>query len=279
MPKSLSTAEVARYAERGYHFPVPVLSAAEAADCRRRYEAYEAATGGETGRRRGTRQKLHLLLTWMNDLVRHPRILDAVEDLLGPDILVWDSSYFVKEPQDPGFVSWHQDANYWGLDKPEVLTAWVAFTPATLENGCMRVMPGSQAGPALPHVDTFAPANLLSRGQEIAVEVDEARAVDMPLAAGEASLHHVLIAHASPPNRSNDRRIGLAIRYMTPRVRQVAGASDSAMLVRGQDRLGHFEHEPPPAADLHPDAVALHRRVTEARREILYKDAASRPVG
>ena len=109
--------------------------------------------------------------------MRHPTILDAVEDVLGPNLLVWSTSFFIKEARDPAYVSWHQDATYWGLSAPDVLTAWVAFTDATVENGAMRMVPGSHAE-QLEHRDTFAPHNLLSRGQEIAVEVDEARGVD-----------------------------------------------------------------------------------------------------
>src|SRR4029453_15391031 len=159
------------------------------------------------------RIKPHLLFTWLAELVRHPSVLDAVEDVLGPDILCWNTSFFTKEARSPGFVSWHQDATYWGLSEPDVVTAWVAFTESTPANGNMRVIPGSHRAP-VPHVDTFHPDNLLSRGQEIAVEVDESRAVDIVLAPGEMSLHHVLMVHGSGANLSGDRRIGFAIRYI-----------------------------------------------------------------
>jgi len=159
----------------GFHFPVPVLTPAEARGLRRRLEAVEAEHGGAL--RGEIRHKPHLLFTWLAELVRHPTILDAVEDVLGPNLLVWSTSFFIKEARDPAYVSWHQDATYWGLSAPDVLTAWVAFTDATVENGAMRMVPGSHAE-QLEHRDTFAPHNLLSRGQEIAVEVDEARGVD-----------------------------------------------------------------------------------------------------
>lgn len=269
MSKILTDREIRAYRDNGYHFPVRVMSPAEATRYRARLEAFEASQGGHIRGRR--RQKLYLLLTWVDELVRHPRILDAVEDILGPDLLCWQTAFFIKEPDRKGFVSWHQDSTYWGLSAPDVCTAWLALSPATLESGAMKVAPGTHKLSQLPHEDTFDPDNLLTRGQELKVEVDPARAVDMVLDAGEISLHHVMLAHASEPNRSNDRRIGLAIRYIAPHVRQVTGVSDSAMLVRGEDRYGNFEAETPPVSDLHPDAVALHDRITRTREGFIYQ--------
>src|SRR3989449_174379 len=167
-----------------------------------RSEAVERAQGGPL--RGELRHKTHLLFTWLDELVRRPVILDAVEDVLGPNLMVWSSSFFIKEARDPAFVSWHQDATYWGLSEPDVATAWVAFTDSSIESGAQRMIPGTH-DEQVPHRDTFAPQNLLSRGQEIEVEVDEARAVDIVLAPGEMSLHHVRIFHGSPPNRSGPR--------------------------------------------------------------------------
>ena len=209
----LASSAVERYRRDGFYFPVPVLTPGEALGLRRRLEAVEAEHGGRlTGE---IRHKPHLLFTWLADLVRHPAILDAVEDVLGPNLLVWSTSFFIKEARDAAYVSWHQDATYWGLSAPDVLTAWVAFTEATVENGAMRMVPGSHTE-QLEHRDTFAPNNLLSRGQEIAVEVDEARGVDVLLRPGEMSLHHVRMVHGSPANRSDDRRIGFAIATCRP---------------------------------------------------------------
>jgi hypothetical protein len=268
MGKILSAAEIDAYKERGYHFPVRVMSAEEATGLRARLEAFEA--GRNKDKRDPSMQKLYLLHTWIADLVRNPTLLDAVEDVLGPDLLCWQASFFIKEPASPGFVSWHQDATYWGLSAPDVCTAWVAFTPATLENGAMKVSAGSHLQPPMPHNDTFDPDNLLTRGQEITTEVDPDSVVDMVLEPGEMSLHHIMLAHASAPNHSNDRRIGLAIRYIGTHVRQTTGVPDSAMLVRGEDRYGHFEAERPPVADMDPDAVALHKRITETRQKFIY---------
>jgi len=266
--KTLTSAAVERYRRDGFYFPIPVLTSSEAREYRRRLEAVEAEHGGALTAE--IRQKPHLLFTWLADLARHPAILDAVEDVLGPNLLVWSTSFFIKGPRDSAFVSWHQDATYWGLSEPDVVTAWVAFTEATVENGAMRMVPGSH-GEQLAHRDTFAANNLLSRGQEIEVEVDEARGVDIVLHAGEMSLHHVRMVHGSPANRSDDRRIGFAIRYIPTSVKQLAGAVDGAMLVRGVDDYHHFVPEQAPASDLASTARAHHAQAVARSAKILYR--------
>ncbi len=265
----LSFEAVARYRRDGFFFPIPALSAAEAGAYRARLEDVERVHGGLGG---ALRQKVHLLFTWLDRLIRDPRILDPVESVLGPNLLCWSSSFFIKNAGDPAFVSWHQDSTYWGLSEPDVLTAWVAFTESSVESGAMRMIPGSHAE-QVPHRDTFAPANLLSRGQEIAVEVDASRAVDVVLRPGEMSLHHVRMVHGSPPNRSADRRIGYAIRYVPTYVRQVSPVRDSATLVRGVDEYGHFDLEEPPAADLDLAARERHAAIMRRSAEILYRGA------
>lgn len=267
MPKLLSEAEVAAFWRDGFHFPVRVLTEAEARRHRAALEAHEAATGGPLAG--NERHKVHLLFTWAAELVRHPRVLDAVEDLLGPDILCWSTSFFIKEPRTPDYVSWHQDATYWGLDPDDVVTAWVALSDAPVESGAMEFIPGTHRAGQLPHADTFGEHNLLSRGQEIAVRVDVDQAVEVPLRAGEMSLHHVKLAHYSGPNTSDKRRVGLAIRYIPPHVHQLK-VRDSATLVRGRDTGGHYELEPAPRADADPAAVAAHRAAMERQVAALY---------
>jgi ectoine hydroxylase-related dioxygenase (phytanoyl-CoA dioxygenase family) len=258
---------VARYRSDGYLVPIRVVGEAEARTLRARLEAHEAVSGGPL--QGSLRHKSHLLFTWLWDLVHRDGILDAVEDLLGPDLLCWSSSFFIKEARDPGYVSWHQDATYWGLSEPDVVTAWVAFSPSTVEAGAMRVVPGTHEQQFV-HRDTFHQHNMLTRGQEVAVDVDPARAVDLVLAPGEMSLHHVRLVHGSEPNRSDDRRIGFAIRYIPTRVRQVIGPRESATLVLGVDRYHHFDHETGPKHDLSEAALAQHRAITERQAKILY---------
>lgn len=269
MRTALTPDRLIDYRRQGFAFPFPVLSGLETSALRNKLEDLELQGGGRLEPR--FNRKPHLLLTWLNDLIRHPRILDPVETILGPNILCWGSGFFIKNARDPARVSWHQDSTYWGLSKPDVVTAWVAFTPSTTENGCLRVMPESHRLQQLAHRDTFAADNLLSRGQEIAVEVDESKAIAIELAPGEMSLHHVLLVHGSEPNRGSQRRIGFAIRYLSTDVKQISAVPDSATLVRGTDQYGHFLLEPSPQSDFHPDALAFHSDMLAANDQILYR--------
>ncbi|BBK32358.1 chlorinating enzyme [Stella humosa] len=276
MTKRLTEQEVAAYRRDGILFPIRVFPEHEMAGYRGRLAELEARDGGTISRPHN--QKPHLLVPWLADLVRHPAILDAVEDVVGPDILCWGSGFFNKRGGDGTFVSWHQDATYWGLSESDVVTAWIAFSASTPANGCMRVIPGTQDADQLPHADTFATDNLLSRGQEIAVQVDEKAAVDVVLAPGEMSLHHVKIVHGSERNDSDGPRIGYAVRYIPTRIRQLSGIRDSASLVRGVDRFDNFDHEPTPKGDFHPEAVAYHTAMLERQVAILYAGADQRPA-
>lgn len=265
---ALAEAAIRRYRDQGYLAPIRALSEAEAGGVRRRLESFEASAGA---RATVLRSKPHLLFTWLADLVRHPGILDPVEAVIGPNILCWGSSFFIKAAHDASFVSWHQDSTYWGLEPPEIVTAWVAISDSTAANGAMRVVPQTHLTDQMPHRDTFDPRNLLSRGQEIAVAVDERAAVMLELAPGEMSMHHVRLIHGSDPNPSPRRRIGFAIRYLPTHVRQVAGPRDTATLVRGADRFGHFAPEPRPAADLDAAACAAHAAATGQQAAILMR--------
>jgi non-heme Fe2+,alpha-ketoglutarate-dependent halogenase len=268
MSKLLTEAQLARYRDEGYLAPIRVMDEGEALALRAKLEAVEARLGGPL--RGDLRHKSHLLFPFLADLVRHPVLLDAIEDVLGPDLLCWTSNFFIKEAANPAFVSWHQDSTYWGLSAPEVATAWVALTPSTEANGAMAVIPGSHKSDQIPHRDTFDRHNLLTRGQEVAVAVDETMAAPLILEPGEMSLHHVRLVHGSPPNPSPDRRIGFAIRYIPTHIRQLEG-EDSATLVRGTDRFHHFALEPHPQSEMAPDMLALHKEIAEKSARILYR--------
>jgi len=272
-PNRLSAEDVRLYRERGYHYPLRAMSTEQAAEYRKKLEAHEAKYGKPQGI---MRHKAHLYLAWLNELVRMPTILDAVGDVLGPDIMCYSTSFFVKEPHDPAYVSWHQDSHYWGLDSGDVITAWVAFGDSDTENGAMRVVAGTHKED-FAHNDTFAPNNLLSRGQEVAVDLGDRGYVEMCLKAGEFSLHHVGIVHGSEPNNSDRRRIGFAIRYLTPRVKQLVAAKDGATLVRGVDRFNHFEHEPAPKADMDPDAIAYHKYAMDRLNQVTMRGTGRDP--
>jgi non-haem Fe2+, alpha-ketoglutarate-dependent halogenase len=262
MSATLNVSQVERYHRDGILFPVPALAPGEAARFRTAFEDVTTRLGG-----RPTSQDLsqtHLYFPWAYELATHPSILDAVEAVLGPDLLVWTVSIFAKYPRDPGYISWHQDGTYWGLDSPQVTTAWVALTDSVVDNGCMRVVPGSHRHPILPHKDTYAPQNLPSRGQEVQAQVDDNEAVDVVLKAGQMSLHHVNIIHGSNPNPSDEPRFGFAIRFTTPKTRQIDGEPPTAVLARGRDDYHHFELLPaPPALSIE---AAVTAQQAEARR-------------
>lgn len=264
---ALSAEDLERFRRDGFVSQLALLTPEEAADCRAKLEAFEADFGDRAAEI--LRQKSHVVLTWVDGLVRHPRILDTVEAVLGPDILCWSSSFFIKNARDPRFVSWHQDSIYWGLDTDAgTVSMWIALTPATVANGCMRILPGSHHK-RLEHRQTDDPNNFLTHGQTL--DVDESRAVDIVLAPGECCLFDVLVAHGSNPNPSDERRIGLAVRYIRPSLRQVRDTSDSAMLVRGKDRFGHFAPEPRPTADAAPEALAFHAKLMGSRDGGVYE--------
>ena len=271
-PEPDSLAE--RYERDGYLAPLRVLEAEEADGFWQRMQALreerpeDAATAFSFNP--------HYLLPWLYDLARHPRILDKVERVLGPDILVWSSGFFSKKPHDPSYVSWHQDSTYWGLEPPDIVSAWIAFTPSRRANGCMRVVPGTHTLGQIAHVDSFADSNLLSRGQEVQVDVDEADAVDLELEPGEMSLHHVRIVHGSNPNPTDLPRIGYVVRYIATSCRQIGGRTPAA-LVRGEDRYGHFDPLPCPEAEFDPAAWERYNHAKPILRSILFRDAAKGP--
>ena len=281
MGRILSDDAVSRYRDDGFISPLRVFSPEDAAVLRGHIESFEAERGPvftENRPRPGDpfqgsyRFKSHLLFKWLADAIRHPTILDAVEDLIGPDILCWTTHWFIKEARSPHYVSWHQDSNYWGLETDGLVSVWLAVSPATLASGCLRLLPGSHKAPAMPHVDTWHEHNMLTRGQTIE-GVDESKAVSLELAPGEVAIFDYRLAHASDPNTTDDRRIGIGIRYIPPTARQVVNDWDSASLVRGDDRYGHFELEPEPARDFDPAAVAMHQRSDQAQRKVYYAGA------
>ena len=267
MRKKLTDLQVSQFQETGFLSAFPVLSADQALHLRANLETFEAENDGVlTG---SLRFKNHLLFKWLSDLIRSPKILDAVEDIIGHNIMVWSTDWWIKEANSPQFVSWHQDSQYWGLDTAKLVTVWVALSPSTIESGCMRILPGSHVGPDLAHEETYHDDNMLTRGQSIS-GIDEDKAVNLEVQTGQAVLFAFRIAHASYPNQTDDRRIGLAIRYIPPDTQQQYSDQDSAALVRGVDNHQHFELEPEPRYDFDPVTVAFHKESEEIRRQILY---------
>lgn len=219
--------------ERGIAFPIPVLDADELQAVRANYARLVDAQGGTLKHY----DRAHYRFGWAYDLTLHPRVLDAVSEILGDDVVVWGSLILSKPPHDDGFIAWHQDGEYADfLGGAPAVSAWIALTDSTTESGCMRVVPGSHKT-KLAHAERHDPKNMLSRGQEIAAEVDEADAVDVVLRAGEMSLHHVDIVHGSNPNRASWWRTGFIVRYSTP---QMLRAASPVVVARGR-RAAHLD--------------------------------------
>jgi non-haem Fe2+, alpha-ketoglutarate-dependent halogenase len=222
--------------------------------------------------------KAHLLFTWADRICHDAGLLDAVESLIGPDIMVWSSGVFWKAPHSGAYVSWHQDSTNFELDDAEkVVRAWVALTPATLENGTMRFAPGLHKDGQVPHQDLKAEGELLSRGETIDLAIDEASTVPVLIDAGEVSFHHLFTPHGSGPNGSDSPRINYVITFVDPAVRPTGGR-DSAQLARGRDRYGHFAHEPRPAADMDAAACMAHEKAMALRNAIIYRGADLPPA-
>lgn len=269
---TLTPHEVAAFRRDGVLFPKRVMTAAEASRLRGELERYERVSGGTVQGK--YRYKCHLVFPWVDELMRHAGILDLVESVIGPDIMAWTTHLYPKEPGDGRFISWHQDSAHWGLDSDQIVTVWLALTPVTRDNGAMQMLPRSHADGQVEHRDTDDVHNILTRGQTIARDIDESKAVWVTLEPGEVSLHHVDMWHASPPNITDARRVGVALRYITPAARQQRVDVDYATLLRGVDRHGHFLPEPRPATEMHPEAVAFHEQVAALQGKIYLSGTA-----
>jgi non-heme Fe2+,alpha-ketoglutarate-dependent halogenase len=278
MGKKLTDAQIETYRRDGFVYPVDAFTTEQARRYRRAMEDFETSQGTELTK--GHNFKPHLLFTWVDEIVHSPAVLDAVEDVIGPNIRLFHLSVWPKNAHDPAYVSWHQDATYFGLEPAVQVTAWVALTDASVEAGCMEVIPGSHKLGQLHHAEHGATHNLLSRGQTITGDFDKSRTEFMPVRAGQFSLHHTHLLHNSRPNMSNDRRIGLGISYIPTNVRCSSSTRLTAMLVRGTDTYGHFDDEPRPRVDYgdaeraaHADAVARFR-ASNAEQTRRYETAA-----
>jgi hypothetical protein len=270
MATTLTDAQVTHFREQGWLAPLRALDATQAADCAARIAAYEAKMGESANR--SLKIKGHLAMPWLVELGRSPAILDALEDLIGPDIMLFGASIFAKGGKDRAYVSWHQDSAYFGLEPHEEITAWVAFTQTTADNGALQVLPGTHVGPDLVHEETYAPDNMLARGQSLHI-ADESRAVTIELEPGEFSLHHERMAHGSKQNRTAAPRIGFAFFYIPTHVRSTIGRR-SATMVRGVDRHGHWDPDPLPRFDLDPVAYGALRAAWGQYRDGEIKQAA-----
>jgi len=268
MLKFLNAQQVERYHRDGYLFPLRAMARDEAAKYRAALEAHEARMGGPLSGLGGpARFKNHLLLRWVHELVVHPTVLDAVEDVIGPDILCYTSTFFIKEPHSPQITAWHQDATYFGLRPHEHVTAWIALTDSAPQSGCLEFARGGGDLGILRHKANAIEHSVNGGRQKIVEGFEVIDPAFAPLRPGEFSLHHTLCLHRSAPNDGSERRIGLGVSYVPTRVRHIGSKRMPAMLVRGDDRYGHFDLEPAPAGDFDDAAQAAHAHAYARYRE------------
>jgi non-haem Fe2+, alpha-ketoglutarate-dependent halogenase len=268
MPKALTQEQIESYRHNGFLFPIPALTSEEVAYYLAGLERLEAELGCAVADADiKWRSHAYAHSPWFNELIRHPRILDAVEDVIGPDILVWTSTFFIKEAGSKTFAAWHQDGAFFGLEPSEQVCAWVALTDASREAGCMEML-SAQGAPRMYHHAAMGIPNSINRaGQTIIEPFDKRDPTAMALKAGEFSLHHELAVHRSAPNHAAHRRIGIGLNYLPPHVRVNSPVRLKAVLARGEDRYGHFELVDPPAAERDGAALAVHQEVSERYRE------------
>ena len=240
----LQSTSISNFHRDGFLSPVDIIDVQTAESHRRRLEQAESEFGPIH-----YKPKIYSLLTSPFKLATQKKALDVVEDILGPDILLYNITYIIKEPHTSSHVSWHQDLTYWGFDSDDQVSMWLALSPATLLSGCMMMIPGSHISGAMQHNMTDDATNVLYSGQTVN-KVDEALAVACELEPGQASFHHGWTLHSSMPNKSDDRRIGLNVQFIAPHVRQTKHDGDSAYLVRGEDRFNHFEQDIVATSDL-----------------------------
>jgi len=270
MPRVLTDAQVQQFHDTGILSPVRAVPEAEATDCRHKLEAFERETCMAAVD--AIHIKGHLYFDWAWKLARNPRLVGAIADLVGEDLFIMASRFWIKEPQDRKYVSWHQDHAYFGLKPPTIITAWLALNEVTPHNGCMRVIPGSHKRGNIEHRETHNQDNLLSRGQEVE-GVDDTGAFDCVLKPGEFSIHHGHVLHSSEPNVSDDRRIGFAMMFIPTSVESVIGRR-SATLVSGQDRFGYWDHDPLPSGDRDPAIWDLMHKANSHYRDKGHKQNA-----
>jgi len=260
------------YAEEGFVFPLDAINPSEAAELRDDLESAERELANDPEKLALLRTYPDRLLPSFDALIRNERLVAAAASVLGPELIVWSSALFVKEANSPKIVSWHQDLTYWGLDDVKETTCWVALTSSTDHSGAVKFVPGSHKLTAVPHVDTWDKNNLLSRGQKVAVDVDERDAVIVELDPGQFSMHHGHLFHASGPNTTDDRRIGAAIRYMAASMKQRGGYRPLVAQVAGDGQWDHLRISSSPRGRLHQSDFERCREDANAKRQIFYED-------
>ncbi len=261
-----------RFERLGYVAPVRIISEEDAAACRAELEAFERAHPDKVGL---IDMKANLLFRWIDRLTRNETLMRAMEPLIGSDVMCENVGFRNKAPDNKTYVSWHQDTVYLKFE-PRIITCWLALTPATVENGCLKIIPGSHKWGDMPHKEKVDPYSMLTRGHYVSTEFDKSNATHVTLEAGEGLLIDTAVLHASEPNLTKDRRMGMLI-DMVPASGKKLNGRESAMLVHGHDRWNHFDHEVPPAEDFGAAEQERHRKAVEAVTATFYAGSERKP--
>ena len=271
MLKVLTKQQIEQYHDEGFISPIQVIPGVEALSIKSQLEEVEAQFPEEVNAE--SRNNLQHYFEFLDANAHNPSIVYANEDRICPDIALWATVMFIKEPATKNYVSWHQDATYMGMNDVNFPTPWIALSPSNLETGCMTMISGSHKQEIRKHEDTFSEHNILTRGQVIS-GVDESKGVDLILEPGEMSIHHGAIIHGSKPNKSQQRRIGFSLQsYMPPAIEQVVGRNIWTH-IRGkkrQDSDGMSLDRP--QYNMDPVTVSQRRIANENLSDILYKGA------
>lgn len=272
MPKQLNGRQIRDYRANGYLYPLDGLDAAAVARYREELRRTETHLGGSLmAIDKKYRGNLHFLCRWVDELARTPAILDVIEDLLGPDILLYTSRFFIKEPQSEGIAAWHQDSTYFGLRPYDHVTAWVALCDVTPETGPVEFAVGSHIRGQLRQQSGVIKNSVNTAGQIIVDWFDQSEIDRAILQPGQFSLHHTCTVHQSQPNRSNERRIGLALSFIPTSTRYIGKRRMPACLMRGTDEHGHFDLQPPPQQDFGVTEMERHEVTFKAYIESFYE--------
>ena len=266
----LSSNQLKQYEDEGFVSPINIFSKEKANEIRNEIELIEKEIPGELDN--SGRYNAHLISPLLDEVTHHPKILDAVQSLIGKDILVCGTTLFIKNPHEKGFVSYHQDAKYIGLEPHNWVTAWIAITDSNEHNGCMRMWSGSHKDNLKDHDQMFNEGNLLTRGQTVN-NVPREETTPLILEAGQMSLHHPTVVHGSDLNKSNDRRIGFVIQsYIGTNVRQILG-KNSVQLARGIDNYNFHEKIKRTKLLMNEKDLELKKKENDNLQEIFYKGA------
>ena len=269
----LSSNQLKQYEDKGFVSPIDIFSKDKAKEIRNEIELIENERPGEL--EKSGRYNAHLISPLLDEVTHNSDMLDAVQSLIGENILVCGTTLFIKNPNEKGFVSYHQDAKYIGLEPHNWVTAWVALTDSNENNGCMRMWSGSHKNNLKKHDQKFNDGNLLTRGQTVK-NVPKQKTTPLILEAGQMSLHHPTVVHGSGLNKSNDRRIGFVIQsYIGTNVKQVLGRN-SVQLARGIDKFNFHEKINRPKSLMDKKDLLVKKRENNYLQEIFYKDSKKR---